>query len=341
MKAQSVAIQGGLALIGLVGAYATWQREPEIKRGDVVIQEIGKNELQKIRFSDDKKWVELERRKDEDGEQRVWLKLSARPEQKQPERELRGNETSQKLVERFTPMRAARALGVLEAAKLKEVGLDAPKRKLEVTARGETRVYEVGTPTQSISDPYLRDTKTGEVYLFGSSTIADLDAAGVRLVERTLHQWKPNEIESVTITAGGPGGKSRKLAAMPGATPMSVKLKAEKAEKADDVASAWHDKLWRALPTDVLGKGEVPAAGQPTLALRIDYKVSGVKSAFIEMGRVQPPPPPAAASTPDGKPPVAPPVEVYARTESTAGWVKVVSTANDLLTEAEKIAAAE
>ena len=43
-------------------------------------------------------------------------------------------------------MISPRAFGSLDAAKLKELGLDAPKRKLEVTVKGEVRKYEIGQP---------------------------------------------------------------------------------------------------------------------------------------------------------------------------------------------------
>lgn len=339
MKAKSAALQGGLALVGLGLAFATWQREPEQKKGEVVLLDLAKSELQKIRLSDDKKWVELEKRRDDDGEQRLWVKLSARPEQKQPERDLRGNESAQRLFDRFTPLYARRALGKIEGDKLKELGLDAPKRKLEVTSSKGVRAFFVGQPQGSAGDPYLRDEKDGTVFLFGSSTVADLESANVRLIERTLHPWKPAEIEQLTITAGGPGGKSRTLTSKPGATPLQIKL-LRSADKPDDQASAWHDKVWRLLGTDILGKGEVPANGTPSLLVRLDYKVKGVKAAFLELGRVQPPPP-ATSSAPDGGTPPTPPAEVYVRSESTAGWVKVPAGANDLITEAEKIVAAE
>lgn len=343
MKAKSAAIQGGLAVFGLVFAYATWQREPEQKKGDVLLVDASKSDLQKIRYSDDKKWAELSRT-EEAGEPRLVLKLSARPEQKQPERELRGNESAQRLYDKFTPLYARRALGVLAADKLKELGLDAPKRKLEITTKGGARTFQIGSPGGASGDPYLRDEKDGSVFLFGSSVIADLESANTRLVERTLHPWKPADLEQVTIAAGGPGGKSRTLTAKPGATALAIKLTPVggkgTTDKVDEQASGWHEKIWRLLGTDILGKGELPAAGAPSLVVRIDYKVKGGKTGFLEMGRVQPPAP-ATATAPDGGTPPLPPLEIYVRSESTAGWVKVPATANELLNEAEKIVAAE
>ena len=100
MKAQGAAIQGGLAAVALIAAYTTWQREPERKSGEVAIIDASASDVQKIRYEDSSgptvKWVELERRKEADGP-RVWLRVAARPDQKAPERELRGNESANKL----------------------------------------------------------------------------------------------------------------------------------------------------------------------------------------------------------------------------------------------------
>ena len=102
--------------------------------------------MQKVRFADGAgKTVELDARKEgRDEEPRVWLKLSADAKKKKPARELPGNEGAERLWDKFAPLRATRALGVLGADKLKELGLDAPKKHLEVTARGVTHTFDVG-----------------------------------------------------------------------------------------------------------------------------------------------------------------------------------------------------
>src|SRR5436189_134640 len=116
MKAPGAVMQGGLAALGLIFAYTTWQREPERKRGEVIVVDASANDIQKIRYEDTSstppKWVEIDRRKEDDGP-RAWMKLNARPEQKIPEREVRGNESANKLFEKFTPLKGSRALGVL------------------------------------------------------------------------------------------------------------------------------------------------------------------------------------------------------------------------------------
>jgi len=137
MRTRGAAIQGGLAAIGLLAAYATWQREPEKTSAEAIVADVSKGDLAKVRYDDGTKWVELTQRKDADGPA-VWIKMSPNPKAKTPEREVRGNEGANKLWEKFTPLRATRALGTLAPDKLKELGLDAPKKHIELSARNRT-----------------------------------------------------------------------------------------------------------------------------------------------------------------------------------------------------------
>src|SRR4051812_16884892 len=98
-------------MIALAVAYQTANREPEKAPGQPVVIDAGKHDVRRVRFEDDKGWAELTR----DGSA-VWVRVSARD--KTPERELRGNEASEKLLDSFAPLRASRALGAVEDKKL-------------------------------------------------------------------------------------------------------------------------------------------------------------------------------------------------------------------------------
>jgi len=260
--------------------------------------------------------------------------LSPRPDAKAPERELRGNETAQKLLfERFAPLRATRALGALPADKLKELGLEAPKKKIEVTARGTKYTLLVGTSPYGASEPYVRDERDGKVYVLAGTVLGDLDGAAIRLVDRGLHAFKQNEFDAITVAAGA---KKREFVQTNLQTPTGTKLAAKASpDKADETAKNWHDKLWRLMVLDALGKGELPANGTPTVALRVDYARKGQARGFVELARLQPPPPANATST------APPPAELYARSERTAGWVKLAATADDVIKDGEQLAAKE
>ncbi len=338
MTTRGAAIQGTLAAVGLVAAYATWQKEPERPPGEVVVLDFTRGELGKVRYEDagkdgkDAKWVELEPRPDPDGEAAVWMRVSARPEAKAPERELRGNDSALKLFEKFAPLRATRALGKLGADKLKELGLEAPKKKVLVTARGSTYTLLIGTSPYGVSEPYVKDERDGKVYVLSGSVVSDLDAASVRLVDRALHAFKQTEYDALTITAGG----KQRAVVQTGATPAAIKLAPKAApDKPDDTLKNWHDKVWRLAVLDSLGKGENPPAGAPTVALRVDYAAKGKPRGWIELGRVTPAPANANTSA------APPPVEVWARSERTASWVKLPMGTDEVVKEGEQLAAKE
>ena len=84
----------------------------------------------------------------------MWLHVAARPDQKTPERELRGNDSANKLFEKFGPLKGSRALGKLAPEKLKEVGLDAPKKK---TRQGGNTITSqiMAVPTKPARQPQI------------------------------------------------------------------------------------------------------------------------------------------------------------------------------------------
>jgi hypothetical protein len=333
MNVRGAAVQSGLAALGLVVAYTTWQREPERAPGEVVVVDVNKSDVTSVRLDDGAgKTVELERRKDgRDEEPRVWLKLSADIKQKKPARELPGNEGADRLWDKFAPLRATRSLGTLKADKLKELGLDAPKKKLELTARGVKHTFAVGSSPFGVSDPYVKDEQDGRIYVLGGGVINDLESAGVRLVDRQLHAFKPGDYDTVTISAGG---KSRTLQAPPSENQFAAKLVNAKSGKPDDMAKNWHDKVWRTMVTEVLGKGEQPPGGTPEAACKIEYGWHGKPKGFVELAHVMAPP--VASNV------TAPPVgEPWARSERTASWDKLPGNAEDLIKECSKIAAGE
>src|SRR5438105_532356 len=85
----------------------------------------------------------------------------------------------------------------------------------------------------------------GEVLVV--DVINDLESAGVRLVDRQLHVFKPGDYDAVTISAGG---KSRTLSAPPSENQFAAKLVNAKTGKPDDMAKNWHDKVWRLMVTE-------------------------------------------------------------------------------------------
>ncbi len=335
MKARSAAIQGVLAFAGLAVAYGTWRREPPQGGTDVVVLDVTRNQVQKIRYEESTRTAELERGNDSE----VWIRVAERPPAPPvvpavdggvapppptpiaaPERTLRGNESAGKLYERFAPLRASRALGTLAPEKLKELGLAETKRKLEVTAGGTKYAFKIGTPTSGLSTPYLQSETDGKVYLLGGTVLGELEAAQSRLVDRRFHEFKPNEVDAVTVKAGD---KQRDFVFSAGEMGQNAKLTPKATpDKPDEFAKNWHDKIWRLIPVELLGKGEKPAAGEPQVLARIDYSAKGKPAGFVELAQ--------AGSS-----------DLFARSEYTAGWVKVHAGSEDIAAEAKKVAAGQ
>jgi Domain of unknown function (DUF4340) len=329
MKTRGAAIQGGLAAVGLLLAYGTWQREPEKAPGEATVLDVSKGDIEKVRFEEGAKWVEIDQKPGEDGPA-AWMRVSAKPSpQPAPERYVRGGAGAEKLFEKLAPLRATRALGVLDAAKLKELTLDAPKKKLTIVARGATRVFDVGAPT-GVSDPYVKDQKDGRVYVLGGGIISDLDSAAVRLVDRRLHSFNAGDWNGLTLTVGA---KKREWTVQ-GEKPTEQKLLSKKSQKPDAEAKNWHDKAFRLVVTEVLGQGEKPAAGDPQPVLKLEYGDHGKPRGWLEIGRTAPGAPPANTSMP------AQNGDLYARSERTAGWMKLAANAEDIVKEADKVAGA-
>ncbi len=341
MKASNAAVQGLLALTGLAVAYGTWQRDPPSGGTDVVVLDVTRNQVEKVRYDEPARYAELTR-KAGGSESEIWLRVGERPPPpppptflpdgglaeappalpqmpQTPERQLRGSEAADKLYQKFAPLKAARALGQLSPEKMKELGLADSKRTLEVTAGGTRYAFKIGTPISGLSTPYLASESDGRVYLLGGTLLGELEAAQSRLVERRFHEFKPNEVDSVAVKASD---KQREFAFSSGELGQNTVITPKGADKPDEFAKNWHDKIWRLMPIELLGAGETPAAGEPKVLTRVDYSTKGKPKGFLELGQ--------GTSS-----------ELYARTEFTAGWVKVHTGSENLADEAKKVAAGQ
>jgi len=343
MKASSAAVQGGLAAVALLAAYFTWQKEPEKVPGDVVVLDARPSEVSLVRYDDGTRWAEVLR----DGAG-SWVKYGARPAPPKPpgpaadggtaspdggtaqqkvrppdpfvmapvERQLRGNDLAGKLLERFAPLYGSRALGTLPKEKVAELGLADTPRRLEVTVKGARRTFKVSAASVSVSAPYLLDEADGHVYLVPQTVVADLDAASARLVERRFHEFRQDEVDGFSVRAGD----KERVFTQSGSFSAGFKVAAKASpDKPDELAKAWIDRVWRFIPTEILGKGEDPADGQPQVEARVEFLRSGNALGWLELARL-------GANG------------LWIRTEHTAGWVKVHLGATDVLPDAKKLA---
>jgi Domain of unknown function (DUF4340) len=344
MNTRGVAVQGGLAAAALVAAYFTWQRQPELVAGEVFALDIAKGDLEKVRYEDKdlKSFAELVRDKDENGTF-VSVRLSGSDATgvhmpsthpavpiKVPERYVRGNEAAQRLFERIAPLCATRALGVLDGAKLKDLGLDTTKKRIEVVGRGTRRSYAISPAPPGGMDPYIRDEKDGRVYIVSRTILSDLQAATTNLVERRMHSFKIEDVDRLVVYAAGKKKEFRanRIEELPG-----IRLTPMTGDKPDETTKNWHDRVWNLFPSEVLGKGEQPDGGAPKAAVRVEYFMRGRSLGWVELARKPAPqvndstttPTPAAADA------------AFGRSEFSLGWMKLPQDANALINEGETL----
>jgi hypothetical protein len=341
---RSAAIQGGLAALGLLAAHFTWQREPERAPGAVAVIDAGKSDVTLVRYDDESTTLDMTRARG-GSDTPVWLHLVTKqkdlkdqkdpkakaPPPPPPPRDLPGGDNALKLYDGFAPLISPRAFGVLDAAKLKELGLDAPKRKLEVTVKGDVRRYEIGQPANAPGgEAFLRDTRDGRVYLMPRATLNELQN-GAHLVDRRLHTLGLADFDRMVIASGG---KQKEYLQVGRESPGTSGFAPPKTpDKRDQMAKNWHDSLWRVFPSELLGRGEDPASGKPTVVVRVDYFDGKTPVGWLELARVEP------ANGNGMSDENAPTTETYVRTEHTAGWAKLAS-GGQLVADAQKLVAA-
>jgi hypothetical protein len=345
MTGRAAAIQGGLAVVGLLAAHLTWQREPEHAPGSVTVIDATKSDVTQVHFADDHNTVDFTRGHG-DSDAPIWIHLVPNAEEAAkdaakdanksakdakpktppaPPRDLRGGEPATKVLDQFAPLVSPRAFGVLDATKLKELGLEAPTRRLDVTVKGDVRHYVIGQPEKAPGgESFLRDTRDGRVYLMPRGMLADLQNPN-HLVDRRLHGFEQGDFDRMVLSAGGKSKEYVQLDRQ--AHAKAAFAPAKSPDKHDQMAKNWHDAVWRAFPSEILGRGEDPTGGKPSVVLRVDYYDGKSSLGYMELGR------PESAS---GLSEEAPSADVYARTEHSAGWMKLHNGAQ-LLTDAQKL----
>lgn len=349
MTGRSAAVQGGLAALGLLAAQLTWTREPERAPGEAIVIDAAKADVSRLRWDDEESTLSLERRT-EGGDPVVWLHLEEKskapsasaaaktststseapePDAKPttPPRDLRGNPEALKLADRFAPLVSPRAFGVLEPSKLKELGLDAPKRHLELVVRGDVRKYDVGIALNAQNgESFLRDTRDGHVYLMPRGLLAEL-GNGKRLIDSRLHVFETKEFDHVLVTASGKHKDFVHVGRDNFTTDGYTSAKAP--DKHDATAKNWLDSVWRTFPTEVLGKDERPTGGALEPLVRVDYSEQGKPVGWIEIARLE------GMKAPPGQISET----LYARTEHTVGWAHLHAQ-DQLVTDGEHLVAA-
>jgi len=342
VKARSAAIQGGLAAVGLIAAYVTWQRPKEsLKSDSIVIVDASKNSLERVRYEDGTRSVELTKKDRmlvslaflpgkrpvvdagislvelDGGVDGGTMSVVVKPPEPSPDRTVFANDRADTVWAKLSPFEGTRALGKLPKEKLDEFGITGSERKLEMQVAGLSHRFTISRPVAGLIGNYAQDEKSGEVFVISSALFNDLDPNSQLLVDRRLHLFKQGEYDAFTLSA--PDGRKAAFVQSGGDIPQTAKIaRAATPEKPEELAKNWHDKIWnRLIVTEVLSQGEVPKAGEPKPALRIDYSLKGKEKGFIELG-------------------LDPTKGTWARSENTPGWVSIHQGSEEIILEGEK-----
>jgi hypothetical protein len=360
MNTRGLALQGVLAAVGLVAAFLTWQREPEGMPGEITILDISKRALEKVRWEDATRSVELFRNPEE--EDKLWVTITEKPKPPPPPpavpdggvadggvsggadggappggadggvasappppappapppppKVLRANQNAETLWGRLAPLKGTRAIGDLDEKKREELGFVDSPRKLTFTLDGREQVIVIGSPKGlPWATPYvMRDD--GKVFLMVTTILPDFENAMNRLVDRRQHKFEEGDFDALVVTQG----KNSRTFSVSGKPPAPMIIAPQNTPgQQDEFVRNWHDRIWRVASLDVLGKGEEPPGSPLQDVFRVEYRKGGKDIGFFQ-----------AAKSSQGV--------YYARTEQSAGWIRLPPAFDTLATEAVKVA---
>lgn len=357
MNTRGLALQGALAAVGLVAAYLTWQREPEGMPGEITVLDISKRAIEKARWEDATRFVELFRNPEEDGN--LWVRIGEKPKPPPPPpamadggvtgvgtdggaapggadggvaptppppaappapppppKVLRGSQNAETLLGRLAPVKGSRSIGELDAQKLEELGFVNSPRKLTLTVDGREQVLVIGSPKGlPWGTPYVM-REDGKVFLMVTTIIPDFENAFNRLVDRRQHKFEEGDYDTLVVTQD----KNTRTFSVTGKPPAPMVISPQdKPGEQDEFVRNWHDRIWRVASLDVLGKGEEPPGSPLTDIFRVDYKKGGKDIGFFQVAK-------STQAT------------YYARTELSAGWIRLPPAFDGLANESIKVA---
>lgn len=129
------------------------------------------------------------------------LKQEIKPEPKvRKVQEFTGNKSTEELMKNLSTLTSLRALGKVDADKLKAFGLTDTKKSLTLVSNSIPRVFLIGGNTYGNMDVYIQDKEDGRVYVVHPKSLQDFQYAEFRLMERNLHSFDQSDIERAVVT---------------------------------------------------------------------------------------------------------------------------------------------
>lgn len=231
-------------------------------------------------------------------------------------KEIRGSDAAMELLGLFGPLRALRALGTVDEAKAKELGLTDSKKSLTVNVKGLSYKFVIGGTSYGSGDYYARDAQ-GQVFLLSQRIIADFEFFESRLLERRIHRFERADFDRIEVKAGS---KSRTIIQSARQNPQAFFFAdATTPDKRDDSLKNWVEKLLRLSVSDYLAQGEDPStsatamSGSPEIGERMSVRFFDGKKELGTMVLYRYPNPKTGQ------------LDFYARTETSVSLVRIVA----------------
>ena len=164
---------------------------------------------------------------------------------------------------------AKRSLGRPSPEQLAELQLNDPEGVITVTAGSATQTLEVGMMAYGGGLRYVRNPTTDVAYVVAAKIVDDLKWADSRLVERDLHAFKSDDVQTFSVTARG-------------ATKAFTRGK-------DDTAVAWLGKLFRLRADRYVGPDESLHEGDAELPevelLKAEFQTAQGQAGHLRLTR--------------------------------------------------------
>lgn len=213
----------------------------------------------------------------------------------------------------LTPLRASRSLGVVPKEKFSEFGFDKVGTYIDLTCGNQKITLEVGERTYGTGKRYVRDQKSGQVYLFEGAFVQDLQSAEYKFMQKELHAFTLADVDEAQVVAAG---AVRKLVQRNRQIKEQARwVDAAEPDTRNELFANWFDRVSRLKVREYLPAGAEPGsdleasagAGALTEVVRVEYAAAGKPKGKLTLVRID------TATEP----------HYYAKTETTGQWVAV------------------
>lgn len=318
-------VHAGLLVVSSAMALSIWLRDEEADQPKAQEVEVwsGKPEsVEAVSYESKSRKVRLEPRKDAQGRWYVahFEKTEESPashppidggahppvpEGKRTKETFVAVKQAEDLVKKLAPFMALRSIGKSDPAKAADYGLDTPEGTLKVKIAGKEHALTIGGQTPGGAERYAKYGSPGELFAISGELTQSLSYADTRLMERELHGYMPEEVDTIKLSRAG---KVREVVRVPGK--QDAWADASTPTKPDETVVNWLTKLERVRVTEYVEKLPTPVRPDD-LVIRVDYFGRGKNLGYLELYK----------TTSDKSP------EYLARTEYVRWYTKVVNSA--------------